>query len=320
MTESALNPLQGREAALRVNQFRFSIELFRRNYEELIIFIDYFCAPSVAFSFSRVEQKWLWQEGMKEIVFLLHNFVAAAQSLVDHTRTLHRQLYEPQGKLPEYPDEVQSRFAKDPLSQFVIKLRQMAQHYRLPSIENHTQISSTGEGKAASVIIEMTLKTEDLRQFDGWNTPAKRFMDEAGPTINVRNIVQRYFAHIIEFYEWFNQKQKDVHGISPDLYHQLLTHGVFVEGRREVAEMEKGITELERKPRGQITFEDVERMFSPVFSVLDQRRLMLCVHDSRLWFEKALTAAKSRFKIPPELETRIRHLISNQANSVSEER
>ncbi|HEX8824478.1 MAG TPA: hypothetical protein VF794_31440, partial [Archangium sp.] len=263
MTKSAPDPLQEREAALRANQFRFSIDLFRRNYEELIIFIDYFCAPSVAFSFSRVEQKWLWQEGMKEIVFLLHNFVAAAQSLIDHTRVLYKQLYEPQGKIPEYPEEVQNRFAKNPLSQFVIKLRQMAQHYRLPSIENHTQISNTRGGEGGSVIIEIRLKAEDLRQFDGWNAPAKQFMEEAGPRINVHNVVQRYFEHVVEFYEWFSQKQKDVHGVGPDLYQQLLTHGVLVGIRREVAELEEGITELEKKPQEQITFGDVERVFSP---------------------------------------------------------
>ena len=316
MTKSASEPLQGREAALRVNQFRFSIELFRRNYEELIIFIDYFCAPSVAFSFSQVEQKWLWQEGVKEIGFLLHNFVAAAQSLVDHTRVLYRQLYEPQGKLPEYPEEVQKRFANDPLSQFVIRLRQMAQHYRLPSIANHTQISNISGGRAGSVIIEIRLKTEDLRQFDSWNAPAKQFMEEAGPTINVRNMVQKYFEHVVDFYEWFSQKQKDVHGVGPDLYQHFLTHGVLVGNRREVADLEKGIIELEKKPREQITFEDVGRVFSPVFSVIDQRRLMLCTHDGRLWIEKALAAAKSRFKLPPELESRIQQLIS----SVPEER
>lgn len=70
--------LRSREAAIRVNQFRFSRAVFQRNYDELLTFLDYFCAPLVAFSYSPVDQKWLWNEGMQEIMRLLHNFVAAA--------------------------------------------------------------------------------------------------------------------------------------------------------------------------------------------------------------------------------------------------
>src|SRR5687767_15073153 len=98
--------LRSKDTAIRINQFRFSRKLFQRNYDELIGFIDYFCAPNVAFSFSLVEEKWLWYEGMHEISRLLHNFVAAALSLIDHTRVLYRELYEPHGAIAEYPKRV----------------------------------------------------------------------------------------------------------------------------------------------------------------------------------------------------------------------
>jgi hypothetical protein len=61
--------------------------VFQRNYDELLTFLDYFCAPAVAFSYSPVDQKWLWHDGMDEILHLLHNFVAATQSLVDQRRS-----------------------------------------------------------------------------------------------------------------------------------------------------------------------------------------------------------------------------------------
>lgn len=311
----ASDSLRGQDAARRVTQYRYSVELFRRNYEELVVFLDYFCAPSVAFSFSPVEQQWLSQEGTKEVTFLLHNFVAAAQSLIDHTRVLYRQLYEPQGKIPEYSGEVQNRFTTDPLSQFVIKLRQMAQHYRLPSLGHHTQISDIREGRAGTVSIEMKLNTEDLRQFDGWTVPARRFLDAAGPAINLRTVIQKYFEHVADFYEWFGQKQREIHGIGPDAYQQLLTHGNYAGPRREVVELEQGITELEKMPKEQITFADVERAFSPAFSILDVRRLMLCRHDGRLWIEKALLAIKSRLNIPPTLEERVLHLVDAGSSS-----
>jgi hypothetical protein len=301
--------LRSRDAALRVNQFRSSRMVFQRNYEELLTFLDYVCAPSVAFSYSRVDQKWLWHDGMNEIERLLHNFVAAALSLVDHTRVLYHQLYKPDGHLAEYQDKVSADFAEDPLTQFVIKLRQMAQHYRLPSLENHTKMTDIKNGLVGSVRIQLRLKVDDLRKFDGWNVPAKKFLDSAGLHIDLRSLIVAYHAHVRAFYEWFDQRQKEMHGIGPDLVGHLSMHGVSVGPRKEVVELAEGITNLESKQREDITFADLEMSFSPVLSILDTRRLMLCTHDGRVWIQAALEAAQSRFTVPAELETRIRALL-----------
>lgn len=302
------NELRGQEAALRVNQFRFSVELFRRNYEELVTFLDYFAAPAVAFSYSPVDQKWLWQEGMKETGHLLHNFVASALSLVDHTRVLHRQLYEPEGAIPEYQTEVDSRFVDDPLSQFVIKLRQMAQHYRLPSIGSTTKVSNIRDGIAGSV--QISLRRTDLRKFDGWTAPANKFLDSAGDEIDLRTVVSEYYEHVDAFQAWFAQRQREVHGVLPDVYQHVLTHGFKAGPRSELRDLEAGIAKLEAKPTKELTFGDLEDAFRPVHSIIDQRRLMLCRHDSRLWVGKAIAATKTRFNVPSELEKRILALVS----------
>lgn len=306
MSPEQLIDLRSHEAAIRVNQFRFSRAVFQRNYDELLTFLDYFCAPPVAFSYSPVDQKWLWNEGMQEIMRLLHNFVAAALSLVDHTRVLYRQLYEPSGEIPEYQERVTKNFAEEPLVQFVIKLRQMAQHYRLPSLENYTAMSDIKNGVVGTVQIQLRLKTEDLQQFDGWNAAANQFLATAGTHIDLRTVITGYFGKVSEFYEWFDQRQRQVHGIGPDLVSHLSMHGVPTGPRPEVAQLSKGIDALEAKPKDKITFADMEVAFRPVLSILDYRRLMLCTYDASKWIEVALAAAKSRFAIPPELEARIR--------------
>lgn len=298
--------LRSREAAIRVNQFRFSRAVFQRNYEELLTFLEYFCAPSVAFSYSPVDQKWLWYDGMDEIIRLLHNFVAAALSLVDHTRVLYRQLYEPRGELLEYQGKVTAAFLEDPDIQFVIKLRQMAQHYRLPSLENHTEVSDVQNGIAGTARIQLRLKAEDLRQFDGWNAPAEVFLAAAGSHIDLRSVITTYFGKVSAFYEWFDQRQRELNGVGPDVLRHLSMHGLSVGARQEVADLAEGVTTLEGKPKNQITFADMEAAFAPVLSIVDSRRLMLCRHDGPKWIEVALAAAKSRFSIPEELEARIR--------------
>lgn len=310
MTTPEGDDLRGKEASIRVNQFRSSRILFQRNFEELVTFLDYLCAPQVAFSYSPVEQKWLWYAGMQEVVRLLHNFVAAALSLVDHTRVLYRQLYEPSGHLSEYESKVATEFAQDSLTQFVIKLRQMAQHYRLPSLENHTEVCGIKNGIAGEVRIQLRLTTEDLRQFDSWNAPATKFLETAGAHIDLRTVVAAYHDHVVAFYEWFEQRQRDIHGIGPDLLRHLSMHGLAVGPRKEIEQLASGVSTLAAKPRESLTFADLEEAFAPVLSVLDVRRLLLCRHDGKVWIATALIAAKTHFPIPADLEAQIRSLIA----------
>lgn len=284
--------------------------VFQRNYDELLTFLDYFCAPSNAFSYSHVDQKWLWHAGMNEIVRLLHNFVAAALSLIDHTRVLYEELYEPHGELAEYKKKVRVGFAEDPLTQFVIKLRHMTQHYRLPSIENHTEMSDIKKGGLVGrVNIQLRLKVDDLRKFSGWNVPAKKFLAGAGAHVDLHVLITDYHAHVSAFYDWFDQRQRALHGIGPDLLRHLSMHGVATGPRPEVAGLSQAIGILQTKPREEITFADLESAFSSVLSIVDTRQLMLCRHDGKIWIQVALSAAQSRFTIPPELEARIRALL-----------
>jgi hypothetical protein len=311
MVDSPGTNLRGREAARRVNQFRSSWVVFRRNYEELVSFLDYLCAPTVAFSYSPVEQKWLWHDGMHEVTRLLHNFVAAALSLIDHTRVLYRQLYEPDGLMPDYPLKVRTAFAEHPLTQFIVTLRHMAQHYRLPSLESHTEIEDVVNGVAGSVRIQLRLRSDDLRQFDRWNASAKLYLDSAGAHLDLKEVVTAYHDHVLAFYEWFGVHQLALHGAGPELLWRLSMHGPSFAPRREVEQLAAGVLKLEGIPRDKLTFGDLEEAFSSVLSILDTRRLLLCQHSLRVWVATALGAARSRFNLPPDLVARI-HAIAEE--------
>ena len=60
----------------------------------------------------------------------LHNTVAAALSLVDHTRVFYRKYYSSTQQIPDYQQQITTRFEEHGLTQFVICLRQFCQHYR----------------------------------------------------------------------------------------------------------------------------------------------------------------------------------------------
>ena len=135
--------------------------------------------------------------------------------------------------------------------------------------------------------------------------------------VDVRDLVTRYFTHVTDFYEWFAHRQREVHGIGPDVYRHLLTHGAHVGPRSEVSELAAGIDRLREKAKGTITFTDLEQAFHPVLSIVDSRRLMLCKYDGRVWIHAALEAAKSRFIISAEIESRSQALVGGADASSS---
>jgi len=306
------------ETARRIAQFRFSVDLFERNYTELVALLDYLCSPSVAFSFSWTNERWLLHEGMKEVQFLLHDFVAAAKSLIDHTRVLYKQLYEAEGLIPDYQEQIEKRFARDPLTQFVIKLREMSQHYRLPAVGIHVEASDIKGGVSRNTEIQMQLNVSDLDHYAGWTAPAQEFLKHAGSTIDLREVVERYFEHISDFQHWFSEAQRNVHGRLPDLYERFLLHGAEATDRQEVRALEEAVNDLEARRREELTFKDVETAFAPVLNILDMRLLMLCRHDSAVWLHRAMRAVKRRFDIPAALEARIRRLFEKSATPASE--
>ena len=104
-----MTDLRSAETLRRVQQFRFSLDLFERNFEELDLFLAHLAAPLVSAELGAVDQRWRQHEAMKEVAFLLHDFVAAALSLIDHSRVFHREMYEPRDLIPEYQLEVHAR-------------------------------------------------------------------------------------------------------------------------------------------------------------------------------------------------------------------
>ena len=294
----------------RLAQFRFSLRLFDRNYEHFVLFIRYFTDPRVSFSFSPVEQHWLQQEGVEEALFRLHDFVASALALVDHTRVIHRQLYDEQGLMADYQGEIDRRFTDNSLTQFVLGLRHMCQHYRLPSLNLQTELTSIGRAGQAKAEITLALRKDDLLGFSGWNARAKSFVEDAPDRIELLSVTDSYYRQVTEFNAWFRKKQREIHGVSPELYERSLRHGDRYQDRPELAEVENNLQALELRSSEPLTFHDLQRVLDPVLTILDLAKLQLCQHDAPLWVDTALRSVERNFVVPPSLRGRLLELFS----------
>jgi len=135
------------------------------------------------------------QAELNETVRLVHNFVAAAKSLVDHTRSIAEETFEP-ALFERYCHEVKARFAEDPLSQFVQQLRNYALHCTTPEIVAQFHYS---EGDEKS---QLVLSVRSLLQWSRWNTFSRAFISSHKTDIPIRSVVDSYCVKADEFRKW----------------------------------------------------------------------------------------------------------------------
>lgn len=189
----------------RLMLFELSLELFKRNYVQLRDKIDAHL-PMDAMSFVRTMQNHAQiREDQIEITRLLHNFVAAVKTLVDHTRRLYEKLYEPAKLMPTYPAEIKTRFATNELAQFVEGLRNYCMHYQLPPIR-----SKFGMDVEKGLSSAVCLTRDELLKWSGWEK-GKEYLKACPSDIPFPDIMAEYHQKVIEFYEWFVNQQRAIH-------------------------------------------------------------------------------------------------------------
>jgi hypothetical protein len=298
------------EVARRALQFDFSLSLFRRNYDELRLFLTFLNTPRNGIMMAEVGSRWLAHEAMLEVMCLLHNFVAAAKSLIDHSRAVYRDLYEPCGAISQYQSEVDRRFVDDPLSTFIVDLRRMAQHQRLPSVRFNLRIENQSPRGNSTLESTFQLTVDDLRRFTGWTAPSREYLDRAGETIDIAAVTREYHDHVMAFYTWFREQQRAVHGDAGDEYARSAMHGLYYTNPNIFGEILSRVEKLEqRDPSTPVRYDDLNEALWPALTIMDARLLMLCHVDPHLWIDVAIAAIGRRFSVPDEVGPRLRALI-----------
>ncbi len=279
----------------RIRYFGISVRLFESNANELRNVLDLLTEDARSWPLSDVRRRAALDQALEEVLRLLHNFVAAALTLVDHTRVMYRELYATTGLFPEYQAEVDRRFVNDPLAQFVKQLRHLAQHVRLPNISYDFDYKRD-EGTTR----RLTLRKEDLLQFDSWNAAAKTYLVSTGDAIDLREVLGAYTGAVRDFYKWVEQRQGDIHA-------------------RDIAAVEKKQAEARAIMAGQIPrlldfgleilsqgVGSVQDVFAFGFSPEDWVALSGFDNNLVAWTDAAIALTERRFgALPRELVSRI---------------
>jgi hypothetical protein len=140
---------------------------------------------------------------LNQVDRLLHNYLAAAMSLRDHSRQIASRRLPPcdeDNYAETYRDGIDAVFAKLPAAQFIQGLRNYTMHRRIPVTQG--QFRLTREKRFTSTVI---LPTSQLLAWDGWNPLARKLIADAGDAVALSDVLFVYTGAIRQFHRWLRQ-------------------------------------------------------------------------------------------------------------------
>jgi hypothetical protein len=169
-----------------------------RNGQELIDLID---APSrdpqLAIElFQNTGPRTIANDFYDEIFRLVHNFVASAVTLVDHTRN-HLKPYDGTDFVTEY--EMRKATVVVPVTAFVVRLRSYVLHHKLPILGINTSFEGDGrEGIQSTTVLD----TSKLLEWEDWTAGARAFLESSPASLVLRSVITDYLDVIDDLYKW----------------------------------------------------------------------------------------------------------------------
>jgi len=117
---------------MRLEVFRTNHYIYEQNYLQFNNYLYDLQDRTQSGDIWQIGKEDLLAQNLKEVIRLLHNYVAGAKTLVDHTRNLINKYYSDSPFLKEYKAEVEKRFVTNPLAGFVEDLRNYTLYYQQP--------------------------------------------------------------------------------------------------------------------------------------------------------------------------------------------
>lgn len=301
--EEEIADSEGLRLKASFDHFDRSRRLLERNYDELKKHIERFEGRITDPDFVLWVRRHSVDIFMEETLRLLHNFVAACASLIDHSRIFYRLTFGASDILQEYQKEVDRRFVKDPISQFVIGLRQYAQHYRLPGITTVRQFGSDG------IRGRVFLLKQSLLEFSRWNAPAREFIQSQSEEIDLLQVLQGYHSKVRSFHRWLQREWNRVH--RRELHAAELKRQAFLAKRSEELVLRLRQRLQGPKPKGTQLLD----LFSDILSAEELHQLRELENSVGEWVKRAVHLAGMRYLLPDELKAELLALGENNGTT-----
>lgn len=181
--------------------------VFERNYQDLKLAIEMFSKPErIPLLFDQGESQVI----LNHMIRFVHNYLAAAKTLVDHTRTLINDWYKETAFLDAYQSQIKIRFANNHLSGFIEDLRNYALHFNMPITGLRIEVRNNPETKVQTERVTFFIEKKTLIQWSNW-AKGKKFLLEADKEIVIEKLVDEYFQQVLDFHRWMHQQLEEIH-------------------------------------------------------------------------------------------------------------
>jgi 1,4-alpha-glucan branching enzyme len=117
--DEQIKATEGHRIQAKIRGLGSSYCVFESNYRWLVKALNYFGREEVLMELWKEDNRAKLESFTDEVTRLLHNFLAGAKSLVDHTRVFNDHMYEGHGFKKIYQEKVDRDLKHSPIVCFV---------------------------------------------------------------------------------------------------------------------------------------------------------------------------------------------------------
>lgn len=198
---------EGERVSWKIEELHATFFIFSGNRKQLLTAIHAFEHPTNMSQLWRVENRPTLRNFQREIARLLHNYLASAVTLIDHTRIFTCDLYKDKPFYEEYKSKRDDTFKISELAGFIKGLRNWMLHKGLVPVV--ARLSGTGPTK--SPISSMVLSLDKLKSWDRWDARAKAYLTGLNSDPELNKVVSAYGGLVESFYLWLENRVLDLH-------------------------------------------------------------------------------------------------------------
>lgn len=187
---------------LRLKRLGYSINVFNGNAEELFELLSHNNGNEMLSQLLPREARVERMGFMLIVARKLHNFVAAAGTLIDHTRRFVTAVGKNTDFETEHAAAIRASFGDHGVSQFIRKLRNYVVHRDLPLITQ--QFHWTNASK--KIRMATALSRDSLLEWKDWGSVANAWLQAQPTHIDLDRVAREYTTNVRSFHETFAKR------------------------------------------------------------------------------------------------------------------
>jgi hypothetical protein len=166
----------------------------------------------------------------------LHNYVASAMTLVEHTRRVMR---DRSGPIVEEFEQRKREVVANPEVPLIQGLRNYVLHHSLPFVGHEVRLQPQPNVIATS---EIQLSVRELALWEGWSASTRTFIESHGEALTLRPVIRRHSELVVELNLWLYGQLADANADALAAVNELVVQrnailgGLDAEEARRVTE------------------------------------------------------------------------------------